>query len=146
MSAISGSYEYKGGSMKWKILMVAAGAAIAGWAQSMSVESAPFTFPAEVSVKMPGAIPNSAMYFKYSGPASRAGVLTFSWSFPVQPRNLQGSITVYSLSGRTIQRFPVSANAGSVVWNIADRHVGGVYIARIICGSARQNLKLLLCR
>jgi hypothetical protein len=135
--------------MKRKIIAWAAGifsvCMIAG-GQAITVESAPFTFPAEVGVKIPGSTPHTAMYFKYSGPASKAGMLTFTWSFPAQPGKQKGTITVYSLSGRTVTTFPVSTNAGSAVWDISSQSVKGVYIARIICGSARHNLKLLLCR
>jgi hypothetical protein len=136
--------------MEWRILMkVAAGlffAAVIGWGQAITATSPPFTFPDEVGVKLPGSTPHTAMYFKYSGPASQAGVLTFTWSFPAQPKGQNGTITVYSLSGRAIKTFPVSTNAGSVFWNLSSKSVKGVYIARIICGSARQNLKILLCR
>lgn len=123
----------------FSVVMIAGG-------QSITVESTPFTFPTEVGVKIPGSTPHTALYFKYSGPASRAGVLTLTWSFPAQPRNQKGTITVCSLLGRAVKTFPVSTNAGSVTWNVSSQSVKGVYIARIICGSARHNLKLLLCR
>jgi len=112
----------------------------------MIVESAPFTFPVEVGVKIPGSILRTAPYFKYSGPASRAGALTFTWSFPAEPGNQKGTITIYSLSGRAVKTFPVSTNAGMVAWDVSSRSVRGVYVAQITCGSARHNLKLLLCR
>jgi hypothetical protein len=135
--------------MKWKIIAGAAGVfsvAMIAWGQPIIVESAPFTFPVEVGVKITGSTLRTAPYFKYSGPASRAGVLTFTWSFPAQPGNQKGKITVYSLSGRAVKTFPVSMNAGSVTWNVSSRSVRGVYVAQITCGSARHNLKLLLCR
>jgi hypothetical protein len=115
-------------------------------AQTITATSAPFTFPSEVAVKMPASALHAASYFKYSGLSSRAGTLTFAWSFPSQPWNQKGTIVVYSLLGRTIKAFTVSMNAGTVMWNISKENVRGVYIARIICGSAGQNLKLLLCR
>jgi hypothetical protein len=135
--------------MKWKILMGAAtvfSVAMIAWGQTITATSGPFTFPATVGVKIPGNALQTAKYFKYSGPSSRAGALTFTWSFPSQPGNQKGFITVYSLSGRAIKTFPVSTNAGTVTWNISGQGVRGVYIARMTCGSARQNLKLLLCR
>ena len=115
-------------------------------AQTITVTSAPFTFPSGVAVKIPGNALHAASYFKYSGLSSRAGALTFAWSFPSQAWNQKGTIVVYSLLGRAIKAFPVSMNAGTVTWNIFKENVRGVYIARITCGSARQNLKLLLCR
>lgn len=121
-------------------------AAVHAGAQTITATSAPFTFPSEVAVKMPGNAPHAASFFKYSGLSSRAGTLTFAWSFPAQPWNQKGAIVVYSLLGRAIKTFPVSTNAGTFTWNVSNESVGGVYIARITCGSARQNLKLLLCR
>ena len=115
-------------------------------AQTITATSDPFTFPAGVAVKMPGNALHAASYFKYSGLSSKAGALTFAWSFPSQAWNQKGTIVVYSLLGRTIKAIPVSMNAGTVTWNISKENVRGVYIARIICGSARQNLKLMLCR
>jgi hypothetical protein len=135
--------------MKWKCLTgaaVAFAAVVTAWGQAITVESAPFTFPAEVGVKIPGSTPQAAPFFRYSGTASRAGMLTFSWSFPAQPRNQRGAIIIYSLLGRVIKTFPVASNGGSVTWDISRLGVKGVYIARIQCGSARHNLKLLLCR
>ena len=116
------------------------------WAQTITATSAPFTFPPEVSVKMQKNVPHAASYFKYSGASSRTGALTFSWSFPTQPWNRKGSIVVYSLLGQSIKTIPVSMNAGAVTWHFSKESAGRVYIARIIYGSARQNLKLLMCR
>ncbi|MBN2188513.1 MAG: T9SS type A sorting domain-containing protein [Chitinispirillaceae bacterium] len=135
--------------MKWKNIAWTAGVfsvCIIAGGQPIIVESAPFTFPVEVGVKIPLSNPRTAPYFKYSGPVARAGVLTFSWSFPAQPVNQKGTITVYSLLGRAVKTFPVSTNAGMVAWDVSSRSVKGVYVAQITCGSARHNLKLLLCR
>jgi len=135
--------------MKWKnaagAVVVFAAVMITG-GHTYTIESAPFSFPAEVGVKIPVSTPSTAMYFKYSVSASPAGLLTFTWSFLGQAAHQRGTITVYSLSGRAVKTFPVSTNAGSVTWHAPGQSVKGVYIARIICGSARQTIKLLLCR
>jgi hypothetical protein len=115
-------------------------------AQTITATSAPFSFPSGVAVKMQKNVPHAVPYFKYSGMSFRSGLLTFAWSFPTQAWNQKGTIVVYSLLGRAIKAFPVSMNAGTVIWNISKENVRGVYIARITCGSDRQNLKLLLCR
>jgi hypothetical protein len=135
--------------MKWKTIawaaVVVSAVMIAG-GQPLTVESAPFTFPVEVGVQNPGIAPRAAAYFRYSAPASRGGAVTFRWSFPSQPMNQKGTITVYSLLGRAVKTFPVAANEGRITWDISGQSVRGVYIARIVCGSARQDLKLLVCR
>jgi hypothetical protein len=60
--------------------------------------------------------------------------------------NQHGSITVYSLLGRSVKTFPVAANEGRVSWDLSGQNVRGVYIARITCGTARQTIRFLLCR
>jgi hypothetical protein len=132
-----------GGKIFLSVLLLMA---VHAGAQTITATSAPFTFPSEVAVKMPGNAPHTASFFKYSGLSSRTGTLTFAWSFPSQPGYQKGAIVVYSLLGRAIKTIPLSTNAGTVTWNLSKESVRGVYIARIICGSARQNLKLLLCR
>jgi hypothetical protein len=114
-------------------------------ADIVSASSRAFSFPAFTGVKQgpPGAHPSGFSVLQNSA-GSR--VLTFTWSVPAQSQARRGAITIYSLRGRAIRTLPVSSSSGTAAWYAAKDGAAGFYIARLVYGQVRQNIRLMLCR
>ncbi len=113
-------------------------------AQPITAVSDPFTFPPITAVKMSGAFARAHSYFICSNPSSRFSGVRFAWSFPAQSVRQKGSLVVYSPLGRTLMKFSLSTNSGSVSWAGAREGGMGVYLAKITCGTSKQTAKFIL--
>ncbi len=113
-------------------------------ADKVSASSRAFSFPAFTGVKQ-GTVVAHPSYFKFLQNSASARVMTFMWSFPAQSSGQRGAITVYSLRGQVIKSFPCTAPSGMVKWNTAKDGAAGIYVARLVYGSVRQNIRMMLC-
>ncbi len=113
-------------------------------ADKVSASSHAFSFPAFTAVKQ-GTVVAHPSYFKFLQNPAGARVMTFMWSFPAQPAMQRGSITVYSLRGQAVKSFPFTGSSGMVKWNAAKDGAPGIYVARLVYGSVRQNIRMMLC-
>lgn len=136
--------------MKGKILAGVTGVLLAlssAMGVTITATSNTFTFPTLTGVKDGRLITKAATYFRHSGFSTRSGVVTFAWSIPAQTNVERGSIAVYSMLGRMVKTFPVASAMGVVTWKASNNEgFGGVYIAKLVYGSYKQNLKLILCK
>jgi len=107
--------------------------------------SRPFTFPGFSAVVQQGVAAVPPSYFKFLHNSAGAKVMGFAWSFPMQSGRQRGATTIYSLRGQAIRVIPIASPAGMVQWNAAREAAAGIYIARLVYGSVRQNLRLMLC-
>jgi hypothetical protein len=120
--------------------------AIAGaaFAETISVGSNVFSFPAISAVKTI-KVEKRHSFFSHSGlqPLSRS--ITFSWSLPAVTSKQTGVITMYTLLGRVVTRIPVNKSSGTATWQLSpSQSKSGVYIARIRIGKQTRNLRLML--
>jgi hypothetical protein len=110
----------------------------------VTASSNSFIFPSAVGIKGGTAIANAIQtnHFTFS---ARPGIMGFSWSVAYQSQVKSGKITIYSLNGRTVKTFAISAKTGSLSWKAPNKETpAGIYIAKLSFGSSIQNLKLVL--
>lgn len=103
-----------------------------------------FTFPAVTAIKFSGRPGHAAPSFTCRSAVSKSAGVRFSWSFPSQAQKLKGSLTIFSPQGRSVRKYSLSANAGSVLWNAGQQSAVGVYIAKISYGANHQSLKFVV--
>ena len=119
--------------------------AIGSQAETDSASSSPFSFPSFTGIRQSDRA-GQLSYFKFTGYATRSGLITFKWSFPSQAKKMEGTITVYSLRGQTVKVFQVASQEGMVQWNASKETATGLYLARIEYGTLKQNLRLIFTR
>jgi hypothetical protein len=134
--------------MKKTMLFTAAGIFLA-WSlasgETITASSDAFTFPSISGVKN-SLSPFLPVYFRCSGNSPKSNVITFAWSIPTNLKADHGTITVYSLLGKTIKQFRLDSRNGSIVWKSAanDNKAPGIYFARFAFGSFIQNSTLII--
>ena len=107
-------------------------------------ESNVFTFPPITSVSVKN-VPPQRNVFKHSGLHPNSRAITFSWAFPGSSAEKTGTITIYSLLGKTVAKISVRKNIGTAPWQLASAQCrNGLFIVRIVYGDNIRNLKLML--
>jgi|WetSurMetagenome_2_1015567.scaffolds.fasta_scaffold1035743_1 hypothetical protein len=128
--------------------LIAAGVFLA-WSlvigETVTASSDAFTFPTISGVKN-GLAPFHLMYFRCSGISPKSNVVAFAWSIPASIKSEHGTITVYSLLGKTIKQFHLNSRNGNIAWKSEpNKGAGaGIYFVRFAFGSFTQNSKLVI--
>jgi hypothetical protein len=133
--------------MKVKILTGIFGVILAlssAMGETVTATSNTFTFPALSGIKDGRFVTKAATFFRNSGYSPKSGVVTFAWSVPDQMKAGKGSIAIYSMLGRMVKTIPINASMGVETWKASK--LGGVYVAKLVFGSNKQNLKLIFCK
>jgi hypothetical protein len=113
--------------------------------ETITASSDPFTFPPFSGVKN-GITGPHQIYFKCSGLSLKSNAVSFAWSVPMKLKDEIGTISVYSLQGRTIKKIHVNSNNGSILWKMtqSESKAAGMCIAYFSFGSVKQNAKLVI--
>jgi hypothetical protein len=110
--------------------------------ETVTATSSPFSFPDFSGIKN-GQSAGGQAFYRFSGTVLKSRGALFSWTIPEQLKSANGTITVYSLLGRSMKTFHLTSKTGSIVWKMTPSEAGpGIYIVRFAFGSYQHNLKL----
>jgi hypothetical protein len=113
------------------------------FAEQWQQDSDPFTFP-NVRVVEKSDVATTGTHFSCRQLPGKAD-LVLSYSIPGSAFNAR--ISVYSLDGTLMASFPLDSRRSFVTWDISAQPAGaGVYIAKMDCGAAVQELKIALIK
>lgn len=117
-------------------------------AETVSKNSAAFTFPPSVGVTSGYFTQSQNISFSYNVHSGLRSVIGLSWTLPDAMRAEKGTISVYTLSGTKIRTFLISRNQTSINWDIsgAAKPANGVYLAILTSGQQKKNLQILISR
>lgn len=129
-------------SVLFSIIALSAGI----FAETVVKSSPPFQFPSAAGLRSGYAIQDNGVLFSYRARFDRSATIQIAWSLPGKME--KGNISIFSLAGCRIKEFPVSANQGSLEWNLSGsaRPASGVYLATLSYGACKKNMQILLSR
>lgn len=113
-------------------------------AETVTKNSAPFSFPLTVGVAWKQSFQGKNISFASQSSLRGRKIIEFSWS--LSGKIEKGNISVFNLAGARIKSFPVSSREGSVQWDVASgkKAARGVYFATLVCGSYQKSLKIII--
>jgi hypothetical protein len=112
------------------------------YGETVTATSGPFSFPEFTGIRN-GKNAGGQAFFRFSGTATKSRGAIFSWAVPEQFKSAGGTITVYSLLGRSVKTFHLSSKTGYIVWKPTSPEAGrGIYLVRFAFGSYQHTLKL----
>jgi hypothetical protein len=112
--------------------------------EPITATSNAFSFPAFSGIRDPQSSSRPS-YFRFSGTSLKSHSTVFAWALPVQLKNQSGTISVYSLLGRSIKTFHLTSQSGSMVWKMTPAEgIAGIYLVRFAFGPYSHNLKLIV--
>jgi hypothetical protein len=113
-------------------------------AQTVEKSSVSFSFPTQVEGVANGAFNQRiAASFKVIPLSAAKGKFALAWN--VSTPATSGSLTIYSVAGKTVTKISLSKKAGIVECDLG-KAADGVYFAALSYGSFKQTIKLALYR
>jgi hypothetical protein len=113
-------------------------------AETVTKNSPPFAFPSVVGVIGTRSLQSGGAVF-HLRPIGIAGTkMEISWSLPV--RALQGSISIFNVSGSRVKTFTIVSPSGRVQWDISNgnKAARGIYFAALSYGACKKNCTVVL--
>jgi hypothetical protein len=137
--------------MRRKHFFITGGAAIllslsVAIGEVVTASSDPFTFPTFPGVKQP-KLTASGLYLKFQGASFATHSINLAWSVPATIDAKYGSITLYTLQGKTVASALITGRSGHVTLKIPGKQgINGVLLAKLVYGSKALHSKLVVCR
>jgi len=134
--------------MKYLFLVLMALFSVNLLADTVSKNSAPFTFPPSAGAISRSSAQSQNISFSYNIHSGNRTVIGLSWTLPDAMRTEKAMVSVYNLSGTKIKTFSITRNQANVNWDIsgAAKPANGVYLATLTSGQNKKNLQILISR